>query len=82
MLPPHLQKPRLRRWEASEYLSLVYGLQVAAQTLAKYASQGGGPAFNLAGRVPLYPTVLLDEWALARLGTPVSNTAEAARLRA
>ena len=41
-MPKHLQKPRLRRWEASEYMELAHGLTVAPATLAKLASIGGG----------------------------------------
>lgn len=67
-LPRHLRKPRLRRWEASEYLETVHGLVTAPATLAKLASVGGGPAYQLAGRVPLYPLAELDRWAGRRLG--------------
>ena len=44
-----LDKPRLRRCEASSYLEQHHGLTVAVATLAKYATVGGGPAFNLFG---------------------------------
>lgn len=76
-LPPALRKPRLRRWEASEYLGLVHGLTVATATLAKLASVGGGPSFQKNGRFPLYPTTELDRWAGERLGRLVSSTSEA-----
>ncbi|MFN4140541.1 hypothetical protein [Aestuariivirga sp.] len=69
-------KPRLRRWEASLYLRVVYGLDVAPATLAKYASVGGGPAFQKVGRVPLYPTEELDTWALKRLGRLRRSTSD------
>ncbi|MDD2869747.1 DNA-binding protein [Neomegalonema sp.] len=67
-LPPHLRKPRLRREEAVEYLGLVHGLPIAKATLAKLASVGGGPAYNVSVRTPLYPTGELDRWAEERLG--------------
>jgi len=67
-LPSHLRKPRLRRWEASEYLVKVHGIHLSASTLAKYASIGGGPAFQKSIRTPLYPTAELDRWAAERLG--------------
>lgn len=67
-LPPHLRKPRLRRTEASEYLLLAHGITVAAATLAKYASVGGGPSYQVSVRTPLYPTTELDRWAIERLG--------------
>ena len=75
-LPPSLKKPRLRRWEASEYLSLKHGLKVAAATLAKMASTGGGPLYHRANRTPLYPTVELDSWAEKRLGKLVHSSSE------
>ncbi len=46
-LPTALRKPRLRRWEAAEYLRLVHGIEVAPATLAKWATVGGGPAFKI-----------------------------------
>lgn len=76
-LPPHLRKPRLRRWEASEYLGLVHGIQLAPTTLAKMATVGGGPAYHKSLRTPLYPTEELDRWAAERLGNLVHSTAEA-----
>ena len=77
-LPQHLCKPRLRRWEAAEYLELAYGLKVAAASLAKMASTGGGPAYHSVNRAPLYPTVELDSWAIKRLGKLVTSTSEVA----
>lgn len=67
-LPPRLNKPRLRRTEASEYLSLVHGIEIAPATLAKKASVGGGPSYNVSVRTPLYPKTELDRWAVERLG--------------
>jgi hypothetical protein len=75
-MPLRLTKPRLRRWEASEYLEIKHGLRIAPATLAKLASVGGGPAFNHAGRIPLYPTGELDQWAKSRLGPLVNSTSE------
>lgn len=75
-LPPHLTKPRLRRWEASQYLLLQHGVQIAPGTLAKLASIGGGPAYQLSVRTPLYPTTELDSWALARLGKLRTSSSE------
>ena len=53
-MPKHLQKPRLRRWEASEYMEFAHGLTMAPATLAKLASIGAGPGFHRVGRIPLY----------------------------
>ena len=69
-------KPRLRRWEASRYLLDQYGIEMAVATLAKLACLGGGPPFQKAGRLPLYPVDLLDVWAVARLGPVVRSTSE------
>ena len=74
--PPALRKPRLRRWEASQYLEIVHGLRYAPSTLAKLASVGGGPAFQKALRKPLYPRPELDRWAAERLGKLVRSTSE------
>ncbi len=77
-----LDKPRLRRGEASTYLEQRHGLTVAVTTLAKYATVGGGPAFNLFGRFPMYEPATLDAWAVAKLGrarTSTSDTGEGAR---
>jgi hypothetical protein len=75
-LPQHLRKPRLRRAEASEYLMTVHGLPVAVSTLAKYATIGGGPAYQKAGITPLYPLAELDTWALTKLGQIVRSSSE------
>jgi hypothetical protein len=76
-LPPALRKPRLRRWEASDYLRIVHGIEVATATLAKYASIGGGPAFHKSMRTPLYPREELDRWAIERLGSLKRSTSDA-----
>jgi hypothetical protein len=67
--------PRLRRAEASHYLNDVHGVTTAAATLAKLAVVGGGPAYELWGRVPYYPTESLDGWAKARL-SPRRSTSD------
>lgn len=73
-LPPALRKPRLRRWEACDYLRIAHGIEVAAATLAKWASVGGGPAYQKVNRTPLYPIAELDAWAAQKLGDPIHNT--------
>jgi hypothetical protein len=78
-MPKHLQKPRFRRWEASEYMELMHGLAIAPATLAKLASVGGGPGFHRVGRIPLYPRDELDCWATAKLGRVVRSTSEDTR---
>jgi hypothetical protein len=74
-LPAHLRKPRLRRTEAAEYLLLAHGITVAAATLAKYVSVGGGPAFAKVNRTPLYRREELDRWAAEKLGEERSSSA-------
>jgi hypothetical protein len=78
-LPPHLRRPRLRRWEASEYLELVHGIRIAPTTLAKFATIGGGPAYHKSRRTPLYPIEELDRWAAERLGSLLRNTSDRGR---
>lgn len=75
-LPPALRKPRLRRWEAAEYLERVHGITIAVATLAKLASVGGGPAYHKSNRTPLYPRDELDRWAAERLGNLITSTSE------
>ena len=75
-LPPALRKPRLRRWEASEYLKLAHGIELAPATLAKLASVGGGPPFQKSNRTPLYPVPQLDVWAVERLGGLKRSTSD------
>lgn len=75
-LPQPLRKPRLRRWEAAEYLKLVHGIEVAPATLAKWASTGGGPGYQKSLRTPLYPVGELDRWAADRLGTIMRSSSD------
>ncbi|WP_208775978.1 hypothetical protein [Roseomonas marmotae] len=80
-LPPALRKPRLRRWEAAEYLKLIHGIEVAPATLSKWATIGGGPVFQKINRTPVYPKDGengLDDWAIRKLGVPRSSTSEVA----
>lgn len=79
ILPPALRKPRLRRFEVPAYLRLVHGIEIAAATLAKLASVGGGPPFQKMNRTPLYPTVELDIWAILKLGKPLRSTSDTAQ---
>lgn len=72
-------KPRLRRWEVSDHLRERHGIELTVSTLAKLACIGGGPPFQKAGRVPLYPIDLLDQWAHARLGQVMQSTSEAGK---
>ena len=75
-LPEYLQRPRLRRKLACEYLEMMFGITVAPSTLAKYACVGGGPDFQRINRTPLYPRESLDAWALKKLGPIINNTSQ------
>jgi len=77
-LPPALRKPRLRRWEAAEYLEIAHGISIAPATLAKMVTTGGGPHFHKALRTPLYPRDELDRWAAERLGKLRASSSEVA----
>ena len=66
----------LRRKAAAEYIHDVHGQSVAAKTLARLASQGGGPAFRKAGKYPLYECDDLDAWAMARLSPKVFRSSD------
>lgn len=67
LLPAHLRKPRLRRSEAAEYLSLAHGIAVAPATLAKWATLGSGPAFERLHRTVFYQRAAIDQWVAATL---------------
>jgi hypothetical protein len=58
---------RLRRVAASRYLKQQHGIDRAPQTLAKLAVTGGGPEYEVFGRIPYYSVDKLDEWVKARL---------------
>ncbi len=59
------QLPRLRGFQATEYLEEVHGIVRKPATLAKYRCVGGGPRFQHAGRVPYYTPTELDAYALS-----------------
>jgi hypothetical protein len=74
-----LHMRRLRRTEASSYLLEEHGLHYAPATLAKLAVVGGGPKFQHAGRIPLYPPAELDAWAAEILSPLKSSTSDKPR---
>jgi len=73
--PENKWPERLRRRDASEYLRKTHGLEAAPTTLAKLAVTGGGPEYDLWGRIPYYPIKKLDEWVMARL-SPRRSTSD------
>jgi hypothetical protein len=75
--PVNLNRPRLRRKQASEYLDKVWAIQQSPSTLATKASRGGGPEFQYDGPFPTYTPDALDRYALRRLGEPRTSTSKA-----
>ncbi|WP_333898858.1 hypothetical protein [Agrobacterium pusense] len=70
------QRPRLRRTDVPGYLASKHGIDIAASTLAKLATIGGGPVMQYSGRIPLYHLHDLDQWAEERLSKAVRSTSE------
>lgn len=70
------QTIRRRRAAASEYLEKVHGIKRTPATLAKLAVIGGGPKYQLDGRIPLYPQDELDRWAIAKLSPLKASTSD------
>ena len=66
----------LRRRAAAAYLRDHWGIPCSEKTLAKLASIGGGPAYRLFGRIPIYTTPNLDEFVRAKIGKLVRSTSE------
>lgn len=69
---------RLRRKEASAFLRETWGIQRSPNTLAKLAVIGGGPRFQHANRIPLYPVDELNRWAEGLLSPLKSSTSDTA----
>jgi hypothetical protein len=73
-----MSSPRpLSRQEASQYLLEHHGVRRAPGTLAKLASQGGGPKYRRAGlRQVMYEPPHLDEYAKSIATAPAANSKE------
>lgn len=71
----------VRRSDAAEYVRTAWGIPLSPKTMAKQAVVGGGPKFRKAGRVPLYDTGDLDNWARSRLSELVTSTSQLKGLR-
>ena len=67
---------RFRRSAASAYLRETWGISRTPQTLAKLACVGGGPKFQYAGKIPLYPQDQLDLWAESILSPLRASTSD------
>ena len=66
----------LTRAEAARFLTDVLKHRTAPQTLAKFASIGGGPEFQLSGRWPVYTKGGCRRWVAARRTRTVHSTSE------
>ena len=66
---------KLRRRAAADALTEA-GFPVTASTLATKATRGGGPPYELFGRIPLYTWGPTLAWARSRLREPQRSTAE------
>jgi hypothetical protein len=79
--PKQIKTLRMTTREASEYLQKAHGLKVAASSLNKARSLGGGPVFLSFGKAVYYEAAALDAWVAAKLSGPrrsTSDTGEAA----
>jgi hypothetical protein len=65
----------LRRGATADALTEA-GFPTSHATLATKATRGGGPPFQLYGRIPLYRWGDSLDWAHARLSKPVRTTSE------
>lgn len=70
-----MENKLLRRWEAARYLE-GRGIPITASTLAKKATNGGGPPFRKFDRIPLYSVSDLDSWIADRLSEPKQSTSD------
>jgi len=66
----------LDRREAAEYLTS-RGLRVSKNTLQKWVTTGGGPAYRRFGLRAVYTQADLDAWAETKLSAPRCSTAAA-----
>ena len=64
----------LDRREAADYLT-ARGLRVSKNTLQKWATTGGGPAYRKFGLRAVYLREDLDAWVEAKLSAPRRSTA-------
>jgi hypothetical protein len=71
----HMSTEFLRRRQAADYLLTKYGFGAAA-TLAKGVVTGDSPEYRKAGRMVVYTTQALDEWALTKIGPPRKSSSD------
>ena len=70
-----MDKEFLNRKEAAAYVR-ARGLPLAASTLAKFATVGGGPVMRKFSRNVVYEAAALDDWIAARLSPPKKSTCD------
>lgn len=67
------QKKFLTRPDAAAYLTEC-GIPTSKNTLQKWATTGGGPAYQILGNRALYTIPGLDEWVDGKLSAPRHST--------
>lgn len=60
----------INREEAAQYLTEQRGLPVSKNTLQKWVTTGGGPAYRRFGKRAVYLVNDLNEWAERKLSAP------------
>lgn len=63
-------KRYINREQAAQYLTDNLGLQVSKNTLQKWVTTGGGPAYRRFGKRAVYLEQDLNEWAERKLSAP------------
>lgn len=76
-----MNKLFLTRPEAADYITAM-GAPISKNTLTKFATVGGGPAYRRFGNKTLYTTTDLDAWLERRIGAPLLSTSHAAETQA
>lgn len=71
-----LRRPLLRRKAASRYIKETHGIDIAPQTMARLAVEGGGAPFKKFGRFPYYEPDELDRWVISRLTDSRRSTSD------
>jgi hypothetical protein len=66
---------RLTRRQAAKALTDC-GIPVSPKTLSTKACRGGGPPYQLFGRLAIYTWGPLLQWALSTMGKPASTASE------
>ena len=72
------EKSYLTRSKGAAYITDHY-FPCRPATLAKASTEGTGPLYQKAGRIPLYTTENLDLWALSKLSPEVKSSSELPR---